>query len=473
MTTGRHRRRQRGVLSAVVRRRAAAIGGLFAVALAAPAVAAVPVDSKKLVVIDYGRFSDRSRIVYVSKDRTAGITKGPATDPDDIRLGFFVRYGNDATLGIFIVPYGAGHDTVGWFENSDRMARYRNVFAPFNGAQTKLAVVRPGKLLKLVTKGLGEGPLSVRGAGDPGGGGVHTGYCVTNGGLDFCHCSTFADCRFRSIGDGTGAKLSCRHGRRDPDCQFVPPTLPTTTSTSTTSTTSTSTTSTTSSTTTTMYCFADQGLTILDTCRSVVWEKKTTASGSGANPSDLHDVDNLYSWAGLCTLNPDRYCQPNAAAAATCTLQTGGVLGCETCDIAEGSCDVDVLGQGVITTIWDWINQVNATGFAGQDDWRIPTSAGGFSQPTGDPAELEVLRDPSQAGCGGPAGPCIDPILGPTHFINATGSSDLLDSSFGAFVGFFDVLPPTLLLKKTQSAGIRAVRDVASPPVGTAEATVP
>jgi hypothetical protein len=218
-----------------------------------------------------------------------------------------------------------------------------------------------------------------------------------------------------------------------------------------------------------MYCFADQGLTILDTCRELVWEKKDTAVGSGTDPSNLHDADNRYTWAGRCTFDPDRLCQPNAAAAATCALQSGDALGCAECGATDTPCNVDPSAQGAITTIWDWINQVNATIFGGYDDWRLPTSGSGFSEPTGDPAELELLVDRSQGECGDGIGPCIDPMFGPTDVFYATGSSVLFDSSFGAFVSFQDTPFRTIPLTKTQSAPIRAVRDVANPRVAITE----
>src|SRR5262245_50203956 len=72
-------------------------------------------------------------------------------------------------------------------------------------------------------------------------------------------------------------------------------------------------------------CFCNTGDgTTRDTCTGLQWEKKKTAYGSGANPADLHDVDNLYVWAGCCSqacYPATDYCQPNEAAAATCLAQ--------------------------------------------------------------------------------------------------------------------------------------------------------
>jgi len=157
-------------------------------------------------------------------------------------------------------------------------------------------------------------------------------------------------------------------------------------------------------------CFVDQGLTVLDTCTGLEWEKKDTAVGSGIDAGNLNDVDNLYSWSGRCTLNTAAFCQPNAAAAATCVAQAGGP-GCGLCAPAEGGCETAPFGS--ITTIWDWVNQLNAAGFAGHSDWRVATVAGCCGFPTGAAGELESIVDLGAPGCG-VGNPCIDPIFGPT-----------------------------------------------------------
>src|SRR5262245_54850756 len=179
-------------------------------------------------------------------------------------------------------------------------------------------------------------------------------------------------------------------------------------------------------------CFCDLGGTIKDTCTGLQWEKKTTAVGSGANPADRHDVDNVYSWAGCCNGNcfaDNPFCQPNAAAAATCAAN-GGTVGCNTC--ASGTCKVDVFNQGVtITTVWDWLNQVNAENFAGHNDWRLPSEAGCnscWAHPglcACDPHELEsLLLAPHPCEI---SNPCINSIFGSTssgYYWSASGLPD-------------------------------------------------
>lgn len=92
--------------------------------------------------------------------------------------------------------------------------------------------------------------------------------------------------------------------------------------------------------------------TVTDTQTGLMWEKKTTAVGSGENLRDPRDVDNTYTWA---------------------------------------------------YAVGDWIDKmngrlianVNESSFAGYTDWRVPTMA-----------ELQTIVDMSQPNR-------INPIFGP------------------------------------------------------------
>jgi hypothetical protein len=119
--------------------------------------------------------------------------------------------------------------------------------------------------------------------------------------------------------------------------------------------------------------FVDNGDgTITDTRTRLVWEKKVGAAG-GLEAANLEDADNTYTWSGQCSLSSDVSCQPNAAAAAACVAGAqGDQAGCATCQVGEGACTVD---PPAITTIWDWITQLNAANFAAHSDWRIPTTS--------------------------------------------------------------------------------------------------
>jgi hypothetical protein len=398
--------------------------GTFAVVLfiATNALAAkISVTPTKLIVVDKLSVAGQAKLVFVAKD--GAVTKGTGEDVDQIEVEFDVVYGNRSATGAFILPAGS---TNGWLVNKSIVAKYVNKTAPEGPTQVKVGVVKPGKLLKLVGKGLGDVPFDIFAAGVPGHikgipgffKAVQTAYCVTNGGEENCHCSNFDSCTYKLIAAGTGAKLVCKAGTGDPACSA--------------------------------HCFTDTGLTVIDTCTSLEWEKKDTTVRSGVDAGNLHDVDNRYSWAGRCTIS-GALCQPNAAAATTCGTQTGGALGCTECGVGEGTCDVDALGFGdAITTIWDWVNQVNAASFAGHTDWRLPTSGGSVSFPTGEPAELESIVTLG-------SGPTIAPIFGPTLdgvFMSASTSSS--DPGFNWFVRFTDGSVDYSI--KEGRAWVRAVR---------------
>ncbi|MFI5364072.1 MAG: DUF1566 domain-containing protein [Candidatus Binatia bacterium] len=139
--------------------------------------------------------------------------------------------------------------------------------------------------------------------------------------------------------------------------------------------------------------FLDNGDgTITNTQTGLMWEKKDEAGG-------LHDVNAVYAWAGQCSGEPFTFCQPDAASVSACNTATGGAAGCAQCG---GTVTCNTSGY---TTIWQWLNQLNVSNFAGHSDWRLPTSAGGRGYPTGQAAELESIVDTSVAGC---PGLCVD-----------------------------------------------------------------
>jgi DNA-binding beta-propeller fold protein YncE len=171
------------------------------------------VSGKKLVIVDRMAIGARAKVVYVSKDRRPeGIDKGAGQDVATIEVGFDVAYGNGATGGSFAVPAG-GHDgSAGWRVNKAKVARFVNRAAPAGPSGAKTAVIKPGKLLKIVGKSLGDVPIDVVGAGDPGAAGITTVYTVTNGGFARRHCTTFTSCDYKAVAAGAGAKLVCKPG---------------------------------------------------------------------------------------------------------------------------------------------------------------------------------------------------------------------------------------------------------------------
>jgi len=105
--------------------------------------------------------------------------------------------------------------------------------------------------------------------------------------------------------------------------------------------------------------------------------------------------------------------------------------------------------SGAITTIFDWVNQLNAENFAGHDDWRIPTEAA--FNPSGSSELSSILESP----CTGDL--CIDPIFGPTigtGYWSRTGNVDRPIEAW--FVNFFDGGIGNVI--KREAFFVRAVR---------------
>ena len=183
------------------------------------------VEPTKLIVVDKLAAAGKAKAVFVSKD--GAITKGGGTDAGQIAVDFTMAYAGTSVAGAFALPAGASDGTSGWLVNKDTVAKFVNKSAPAGATQAKVAVVKPGKLLRLVAKGTGDTPLDILAAGPPPAG-VLTSYCVTNGGDETCHCSEFPTCTWKSIAGDTGAKLVCKGGVADPSCRpaVVDPILP-------------------------------------------------------------------------------------------------------------------------------------------------------------------------------------------------------------------------------------------------------
>jgi Protein of unknown function (DUF1566) len=222
------------------------------------------------------------------------------------------------------------------------------------------------------------------------------------------------------------------------------------------------------------FCDLGDG-TVLDSATGLQWEKKTTEVGSGVNPADLHDVDNHYAWSGSCSIHV-KYCQPNQAAEDTCDANSSPadrIKGCQQCvaSAGDGTCAVEPsssVEKNPITTVWDWLNQLNASNFAGHNDWRLPNEAGcntGMDVTRNcsafGPHELEtILRGVGQTAC--KPYPCIDDIFGPTAVGSIltyymTGTSDAgVGLPYAWAINFFDGTAYSLY--KFDDGYLRAVR---------------
>ena len=158
----------------------------------------------------------------------------------------------------------------------------------------------------------------------------------------------------------------------------------------------------------------DSGATVTDALTGLVWEKQDGTVGGSSDLSDPQNVNNEYSWS------------------------TGAPY-------AEN-------GTAFTTFLMDAVTGLNVAGFAGANDWRLPTLA-----------ELQsiLLVACTTSGCGCLANPCIDPTFGPTQNALSAGgywsaTSWVTNPSFAWNVPFdyVNVYAPS----KTALAFVRAVR---------------
>ena len=177
----------------------------------------VGIEATKLIVVDKLATAGKAKTIFVSKDPAVAI---PQNALNFLTPVFKVSYaGSDGPAASqFTVP----HPPFGlWTVRTTQVAKFVNRDAPGGPTQAKVALMKSGKLLKLVGKGLGDDPLDLLGAGAPVGS-VQTAYVVGDGGLfGNTYCSEFSGCLFKEIAGGTGRKLVCKGGLPDATCGAI------------------------------------------------------------------------------------------------------------------------------------------------------------------------------------------------------------------------------------------------------------
>lgn len=334
------------------------VGAVAGIGMAGTVRAAdIPIAGRKVVVVDKMNAVGKAKAVFVAKH--PGATKGSGTDVTQIDVEFELSY--DSVSGAFLAPQGSG-----WLVNKATVAKYVNKNAPAGGA-TKVAVIKPGKLLKIVGPSLGDTPIDISGAPS---GSVLAVYTVTNGAEVNRHCTSFPVCSHKVIAGGTGNKLVCKGG----DLAVCPGA--TTTTTIATTTTTVETTTTTSSTTTTTVPAGLQGPSFPPFGGNVDF------NFIGGTPGGVGGVDFSFTNFTPDTTWSELYWGPSSAA-----LPTAGLDGLNN--------SLTFAGISGTTATWagttDWFDTGTATNYnnvpielrititgLGSDPWVLSTSVPGL-----------------------------------------------------------------------------------------------
>jgi cysteine-rich repeat protein len=282
------------------------LSGLVLVGLVAGVADAadIGVAAKKIVVVDKLASSGKAKAVFAAKD--AGVTKGAGTDTSTIALDLFFGYQGTQgpASGQFVVPPGPSDGEAGWIVNKDTVAKFVNKDAPNGPTGAKVATVKPGTLIKVVGKNLGDQPIDLLGAGAP-----VTDLCVativTNAGEINRHCTLFPleTIAYKEIAGGTGRKLVAKNGLADAACGACGGGLPSTTSTTTSTSTSTTTTTSTSTSSTTSTSIAGTTTSTSSSSSSSTTTPSTTPTTTSTTTSTI-----IPAGCGNGTLNAGETC---------------------------------------------------------------------------------------------------------------------------------------------------------------------
>ena len=118
--------------------------------------------------------------------------------------------------------------------------------------------------------------------------------------------------------------------------------------------------------------FVDNGDgTLTDSSTGLMWEKQFSDNGV---PGGLHDPDNQFHYAGVCSpFDSLTFCQTQGAIADLCSANVdGNPEACLPCSGGK-TCTGFPGFSSDFTTVWRYVSQLNDAGFAGHTDWRVPT----------------------------------------------------------------------------------------------------
>jgi len=177
-----------------------ALGIVSCCAAGIASAADIGVVGRALVIED--RFLvGRSKLTFVTRD--AAVDKGTGTDAASIGAELQVSY--DATAGTFLMP-----QSTHWLVNKSTLAVYANPQGPDSVSYSR---VKPGRIVKVKTRSLGDTPMDISTAPT---GPVLVVHRITNGLETVRHCTHFNSCEHK-VSPGS-FRLVCRRGSTPAAC---------------------------------------------------------------------------------------------------------------------------------------------------------------------------------------------------------------------------------------------------------------
>jgi hypothetical protein len=187
------------------------IGLTVAIAVACSSTLAlavdIPVPGKKVTIVDKTGINGTAKITSLQK--APNVAKGAGGNPALLTGSVEIFYTTSSATGAFLSLPSP------WAVNTASVAKFVNKNAPSGPTPVKVAIVKNGKIAKVVSKGLGG--LSI--ASPPGPGGVTVVYTVQNGNDASIHrmCTRYSlgDVSFvqhKVIAGGLGYQLKLKNG---------------------------------------------------------------------------------------------------------------------------------------------------------------------------------------------------------------------------------------------------------------------